>query len=226
MYLSDRDLRWALERGQLLVLPYPGRPGQIGPTSIDLHLDRVDQAKVWDLAKFRRRNQLQGLGAAPELRIGTFSYPEFAGEFQMSPREDEADLVFRRGQEVVVKPGGFLLWQTKEMVGTPEDGAQLICFIDGKSTRARTGLVVHLTAPTIHAGWGAWPITLEISNLGPFHLVLQEDDVIAQITVATISSIPERSMRAAGSVTAGQTNVGIQPPPPGNLSKAKVKRPK
>jgi dCTP deaminase len=217
MFLSDRDLRWALAQGQLLVLPYPGEPRQIGPTSIDLHLDRVEEAKVWDIPKFRNRNRIHGLGDAPELRIGTFKYDEFAGEYQTAPRDEgvePTDLVFRRGRQIIVKPGGFLLWQTKERVGTPEEGAQLICFIDGKSTRARTGIVVHLTAPTIHAGWGAWPVTLEIANHGPFHLVLQEDDVIAQITVATISSIPEKSMREAGSLTAGQTNVGIQPPPP------------
>jgi dCTP deaminase len=85
---------------------------------------------------------------------------------------------------------------------------QLVCFIKGKSTRARSGILVHLTAPTIHAAWGAWPITLEIANIGRFNLVLQEDDKIAQITVATLSSIPERSAAEAGSVTRGQTNVG------------------
>jgi deoxycytidine triphosphate deaminase len=41
MFLSDRDLLWALKNGQLLVIPYPGDEGQIGPNSIDLHLDRV-----------------------------------------------------------------------------------------------------------------------------------------------------------------------------------------
>jgi hypothetical protein len=38
--------------------------------------------------------------------------------------------------------------------------------------------------------------------------------VIAQVTVATVSGIPEKTMREAGSVTAGQVNVGIQPAPP------------
>jgi dCTP deaminase len=56
-------------------------------------------------------------------------------------------------------------------VGTPEENADLICFIDGKSTRARTGLVIHLTAPTIHAGWSG-KVTLEIVNLGPFHIIM------------------------------------------------------
>jgi dCTP deaminase len=214
MFLSDRDLRHAIDHGLLIVDPPPGQPKQIGPTSIDLHLDKVEEAKVWDIPKFREKNKNLGHGDVPELRIGKFDYKAVAGEFQKAPRlvkgdESPDELVFRRGDFIIVRPGGFVLWQTKERVGTPEEGAQLICFVDGKSTRARTGLVVHMTAPTIHAAWGAWPVTLEIANHGPFHFVLEENDVIAQITVATISSIPDKTMREAGSVTAGQTGVGI-----------------
>jgi len=216
MYLSDRDLRYALKCGTLLVVPPPA-DALIGPTSIDLHLDHVDQAKIWDIAKFKERNRSHGHGDRPELHVGTFQFKEFASEYLKRPPtydgsaekpQEPADLVFRRDSQIIVKKGGFVLWQTKEQVGTPEVGAQYICFVDGKSTKARTGLVVHMTAPTIHAAWGAWHVTLEIGNLGPFDFVLKEDDVIAQITVATISSAPERNMRASGSVTAGQTNVG------------------
>ena len=127
----------------------------------------------------------------------------------MPPPEDDKQLVFRRGNEIIIRPQGFLLWQTKEVVGTPEEGANLICFIDGKSTRARTGLLVHLTAPTIHASWSG-QVTLEIANLGPFSFVLQEGDVIAQITVAQVSSIPEQNMKAAGSVTYHQRSVSAK----------------
>jgi dCTP deaminase len=69
----------------------------------------------------------------------------------------------------------------KEWGRRASGGAQLICFTDGKSTRARTGILVHLTAPTIHAAWRAWPITLEIVNVGRFDLALEEDDVIARL---------------------------------------------
>jgi dCTP deaminase len=86
------------------------------------------------------------------------------------------------------------------------NGAQLICFVDGKSTRARTGLLVHLTAPTIHGGWSG-QITLEIVNLGPFDFVLEENDVIAQITLATLTSTPTRTMQEVGSVTLHQTSI-------------------
>lgn len=198
MYLSDRDLRWAIERGSLIVEP---KPTKIDPTSIDLHLDHIDQAKVWDVDQYNKDFGIAG-NKANELRIGRFNYKEFAPKYLRHPGSDASQPVFRRGPEIVIKPGGFLLWQTKETVGTPEEGATLICFIDGKSTRARTGLLVHLTAPTIHATWSG-NVTLEIANLGPFNFVLEENDAIAQIVVATISSTPVETMSAG--VTYRQT---------------------
>lgn len=202
MYLSDRDLRWAIECGKLIIDP---KPTKIDSTSIDLHLDSVDQAKVWDIAAFRNDKTIDGHEPL-ELRIAKFEYPKFAPKYLKPPSEDNSNLVFRRGKQVIIKPHGFLLWQTQETVGTPEDGANLICFIDGKSTRARTGLLVHLTAPTIHASWSG-KVTLEISNLGPFHFVLEEGDVIAQITVAMVSSVPSDNMKRLGSATYRQTKV-------------------
>jgi deoxycytidine triphosphate deaminase len=215
MFLSDRDLEWAITHGHLIVDSTSTKPRAIGPTSIDLHLDKVEEAKVWDIPKFKAQNKKMGRGDVPELPIGQFDYRAVAGDYQKPPpnvinSEDTTDLVFRRGHEIIVRPSGFVLWQTKERVGTPEEGAQLICFVDGKSMKARTGLVIHMTAPTIHAAWGAWPVTLEIANLGPFHLVLKEDDAIAQITVARISSVPAQTMRKAGSGTVGQQHVGSQ----------------
>ncbi len=141
-----------------------------------------------------------------ELRIGKFDYRRFSGKYLKSPPGGPNASVFRRGDQIIAKPHGFVLWQTKETVGTPEEGANLICFIDGKSTKARTGLLVHLTAPTIHASWSG-KVTLEIANLGPFDFVLEEDDVIAQIPVAMITSVPAQNMKKAGSVTFRQMNV-------------------
>ncbi len=197
MYLSDRDLRWAIEQGHLIVEP---RPDKIDPTSIDLHLDSVDQAKIWDIEAFNKEQNIHGLPDC-ELRIGKFDYKEFSPKYLINPPQDPTKRVFRRGSQIVIKTGGFLLWQTKEWVGTP---AGLIAFVDGKSTRARTGILVHLTAPTIHAAW-AGNITLEIANLGPFYFVLEEGDSIAQIVVSKISSVPAETMK--NSVTYNQKQV-------------------
>jgi dCTP deaminase len=111
----------------------------------------------------------------------------------------------RRGNEIIVRPEGFLLWMTREEVGTPKTNADLICFVEGKSTKARTGMVVHLTAPTIHSTWTG-NVVLEIVNLGPFDLVFQEGDAVAQLTVCRISSPPDKAVEGT-SVTYRQTNV-------------------
>ena len=55
----------------------------------------------------------------------------------------------------------------------------------------------------IHAGWEG-KITLEVANHGPFHFVLEENAVITQLTVATISSPPDLNLKLGTSQTAGQ----------------------
>ena len=202
MYLSDREMKHAIDTGRLIIDP----PTEIGPTSIDLHLDVVEQARVWNIDQYRI--DMDRLGHKPsEIRIAKYHYGTIAAKYQCPIATDETKPVFLRGRQIIVRPNGFLLWQTKETVGTPRDEADLILFIDGKSTRtARTGVLVHFTAPTIHAGW-AGQVTLEIANFGPFDIVLEENDIIAQITVATISSIPKISMEKAGSTTIGQKGV-------------------
>jgi len=216
MYLSDRDIQWAIERKTLIVQPPQGVPlPTIEPTSIDLRLDRADEAKFWDIASFEQRLRTTGIEEG-EVRLGTFKYGMFAEDYLVPPptfskSRIETDRVCRRGDEIIIRPGGFLLWQTKEKIGTPKDNPLYICFIDGKSTRARTGILVHLTAPTIHAAW-VGNIVLEIVNLGPFTFVLCEDDVIAQLTVATISSTPLQTHLDAGSTTVEQAHVSGRDP--------------
>jgi deoxycytidine triphosphate deaminase len=206
MYLSNRDIKWAIDNEQLICTERPENMGAgYDETSIDLHLDNVKEAYIWNIAAFQQSEDARG-SHAPELLVGRFNWGRFSKQYLIHPPEDDAQPVYRRGSEIIVKPQSFLLWQTKERVGTPVRNPGLICFVDGKSTRARTGILVHLTAPTIHAGWSG-KIVLEISNLGPFHFVLRENDVIAQLTVATISNPPDLSLKKGESATAGQSSV-------------------
>src|SRR5947209_2245490 len=121
MYLSDRDIRWAIETGRLIIRP---RPEKIDPTSVDLHLDKIDQAKIWDIEAIKKSNKTSGL-QPDEVRIGQFDYRPFSIQFLIPLPENPTKPAFRRGHEVVIKPGGFLLWQTQEIVGTADDRADL-----------------------------------------------------------------------------------------------------
>jgi dCTP deaminase len=210
MYLSNRDIKWAIDRNHLIVEPRPETHGLgYDETSIDLHLGPITEAKVWDVDKFGEAKKNEG-GKGPELGLGSFNYANFSGTYLVPPPDESPDpkkrdkqLVCRRGNQIIVKPGGFLLWMTKEKVGTPQVNPNLICFVNAKSTKARTGLIVHFTAPTIHAGWSGL-IALEIANHGPFHFLLEEGDVIAQLTVAQISSSPDLTLKTSASQTIHQ----------------------
>jgi dCTP deaminase len=204
MYLSDRDLAWAIETGRLIVDPPPAR---IDATSLDLHLGRIDDAKIWDIQRFAGDMRDSGK-PRPELHVGQYKIGKFGPRYLVPPPafdEQHPQLVMRRGNEIIVRPLGFLLWPTTEKIGTPEANADVICFVDGKSTKARTGMIVHLTAPTIHSTWTG-NVTLEIVNLGPFDLVFKEGDAVAQLTVARITSPPDKGVSGT-SATYGQTGV-------------------
>ena len=205
MYLSDVDLRQAVQCGDLIVDPLPTE--EINATSIDLHLDSIEQAKIWDFHALAEHNK--SLGMPPkELNVARMNYVTVSRKFMIPPPHQgdatENDLVARRDNAIILCPYGFVVWQTKERAGTPEDDPRYICFIDGKSTRSRTGLIVHLTAPTVHAGWNG-NLTLEMTNVGPLDLVLFEGDAIAQLTVARLSWPPSRDIKL--STTQGQTSV-------------------
>jgi deoxycytidine triphosphate deaminase len=132
MYLSDRDLEFAVKHGLLIVNP---PPTEYDTTSIDLHLDRVEEAKVWNVAAFEK--QQSESGNEPWVSVGRFDHKAFALKFHTDVPEDSSRLVYRDGRRIILKPDGFFIWQTKEEVGTPEADPRLICFVDGKSTRAR-----------------------------------------------------------------------------------------
>jgi dCTP deaminase len=62
----------------------------------------------------------------------------------------------------LLKPGDFVLAQTQEKVFIPND---LVGLVEGRSSYARVGVTIHLTAPKIDPGFEGH-ITLEMANLG------------------------------------------------------------
>jgi dCTP deaminase len=82
-------------------------------------------------------------------------------------------------------PGEFVLAQTLENVLIPND---LVGLVEGRSSWARMGVTIHLTAPKIDPGFHG-PITLEMANFTKAPIELRaEFDKPAQLMLIRIST--------------------------------------
>ncbi len=95
-----------------------------------------------------------------------------------------------------LQPNQFILGRTCEWVALqiahPSNVTSTTCLaarIEGKSSRARCGLLVHFTAPIIHPGFEG-TLTLEIINLGPVPFILRQGMPIAQLIIEEVRGIP------------------------------------
>ena len=77
-----------------------------------------------------------------------------------------------------------LLAQTQERVHLKRDSG-LAARVEGRSSLARIGQAVHLTAPTIHCGFSG-AITLELINYSLFHLRMVPGCVICQLILERV----------------------------------------
>lgn len=85
-------------------------------------------------------------------------------------------LVNDKGQKyVAVPPHGFVLAHSLEHINMPED---VLCICQGKSTYARSGIVVNVTP--LEPGWSGY-ITLELSNTTDAWVPLYVEEGIAQL---------------------------------------------
>jgi len=174
MILSDADIRKALGEGTLKVSPPP--PSENFSTSaLDLRIGK--EFKRWKDAP---------TGMAITVNLSHVSIPEY-GDYVEDVKPDQDGLV-------AIPKDSFLLAKTLETVELPLT-SRLAARVEGRSSFARLGLAVHITAPTVHAGFEG-PIVLEIKNLGPFTLTLEPGQTrICQMIFETVSSEPEGPLR-------------------------------
>lgn len=178
MILSNVELQTALDQGRLRITPpprprHPTQPGcPYNTTSIDLRLG----------------SRL----AIP--RGGPFTYDLRRGGIAafLAENSEHKDIDPQGG--VVLEPNQFTLGQTLEEVELPLDQGEpiLAARIQGRSSFARCGLLVHFTAPTVHAGFKG-TLTLEMRNLGPVGIVLWPEMPICQLIVEQVLGIPEEA---------------------------------
>ena len=84
-----------------------------------------------------------------------------------------------------LKKGDFILCSTKEKFQTSKD---LVCILDGRSTTARLGLTIHCTAFTFDNNYDELrTIVLEISNKGPFDILIKDGIPVGLLLFAKLT---------------------------------------
>lgn len=100
-------------------------------------------------------------------------------------------------------PRKLILARTLESVSFPLNSSG-ICYgarVEGRSSLARCGILVHFTAPTIHAGFSG-SITLEIINFGSHDFLLIPGMSICQLIIEEVKGCPVEALNQFK----GQTN--------------------
>ncbi len=83
--------------------------------------------------------------------------------------DDAMEIVdLRDGDPFILEPGAFAIASTAEVLKLPNN---IIGRLEGKSSLARLGILVHSTAARFDPGWDGAPV-LELGNLGPKPAIL------------------------------------------------------
>ena len=126
-------------------------------------------------------------------RFTTFKEkPGYLTSIHMDPSLwDSEDLWdHKEADTFLLKPNHFVLAQTLERVHIPNT---LMGLVEGRSSYARIGVAVHLTAPKIDLGFDAH-ITLEMANFGKIPVELRAGiDKPAQLLLVEITTSIEAS---------------------------------
>jgi dCTP deaminase len=91
-----------------------------------------------------------------------------------------------RGFDIASKQ--FILAWTQEDIDL-KNTSRIAARVEGKSSLARLGIGVHITAPTIHAGFRG-KIQLEIYNHGPLPVKLVPGQRICQLILEQTLGVP------------------------------------
>jgi dCTP deaminase len=162
MILTDREIQVFLNHRQIIIEPKPIAK-RFSSTSVDLTLAK--QFREWD---FNQIDKTRGQVIEPGPK---FKYAEFRDKYtKKKTLTDEG---------YVLAPDAFILAWTHEQINLPNH-SRVAARVEGKSSLSRLGLAVHVTAPTIHAGFEG-PIQLELCNHGLFSIRLTPGMPICQL---------------------------------------------
>jgi dCTP deaminase len=173
MILPDREIKKLLAKKLIVIDPAPTADAYAS-TSVDLTLDRL-------LRVFR--------AVGP----GVIIDPTMPGYKVRTFLDGITDRVTIPAHGWDFACGMLILGWTKERIELNLK-ARVAARVEGKSGLARLGLAIHVTAPTIHAGF-AGTIQLEMINHGPMHIKLRPGMAICQLIVESTKGMPEKAYK-------------------------------
>ncbi len=200
MILSDREIQAPLRRGAIRITPVPPDidaepgPGEKSPwssTTLDLRLDK--ELTIWKKAD-----------AGADVKFEPPDDPSF--DFEELIRVHGELRVVQDGDYYPMSKGAFVLGWTVERVQLPAT-SKIAARVEGKSSLARLGIGIHVTAPTIHAGFGTKagddsyvgsPIRLEIFHHGEIPVKLKPGMKICQLVFEEVHGTPAKGYEARG----------------------------
>ncbi len=170
MILTDREIKISLIKKQITIDPRPADEA-FSSTAVDLTLDPI--------ARVFKKEVRKGINIDP----GTEGF-SFHGIMDLLTERVSTHPSFNLGSKELL-----LAW-TKESLTLPPH-SRLAARVEGKSSLARLGIGVHITAPTIHAGFDG-QLQLEIVNYNPTDIVLRAGMRICQLIFETTLGAPEK----------------------------------
>lgn len=174
MVLSDRDIRAAVSKGELVFEPALVE-GQIGPASVDLTL----AGKFWVFKK-------KYAASKKAIDLARVGFQEATG--------------LANGASITLAPGAMCLGITREKIRMPNT---MIGTLEGRSRYARMGLAVHVTSALVQPGSCNHQV-LEIVNFAPFPVTIREGMRISQIVFERLHSATEKPYAKFGKIATRQ----------------------
>lgn len=173
MRLCDTDIEQYLDNGIITISPRPDN-SKINGATIDLRLGNSFRV-------FREYS-------APYIDV---SGPREEVSAQLE-RVMSDEIIIGDDEPFFLHPGELALATTMESVKLP---ANIIGWLDGRSSLARLGLMVHVTAHRIDPGWEG-KIVLEFYNSGKLPLALRPNMIIGALSFEILSGYAARPYNA------------------------------
>ena len=178
MILCDRDIRIAIRDGNIIVTPQP-EDFQFAPSALDI---RVGDDFVEIDPEFVEESSLK---VAVDLE--SFKIADIKRISRKLPDDRWVNGC------AVLNPGELVLVRTYEYIHLPLK-SQIAARVEGRSSYARLGLTVHMTAPTVHTGFRG-KLTLEVKNHGVLPLHIKPNTTrLCQLVFERLSSTPDEPL--------------------------------